>query len=149
MLIHSVPGGLLLRFYPACIPRARLPATLSLRATAGGSRKVWDWCAEPFRLQKTGITEALLLASAVALLVTGLAGFLPTAPSGFALGALVFFVLRLADMQRVGGAQAFPRERITLPFSSLRSDSVRDIVSRFSRLPCKSPACSVGFGVIL
>ena len=39
----------------------------------------------------------------------------------------------------MGGAQAFLRERITMPFSSLRSDSGTDIVSRFTPPPCSHP----------
>ena len=40
-----------------------------------------------------------------------------------------------------GGAQAFPRERITMPFSSLRSDSGTDIVSRFTPRRQSRPDC--------
>jgi len=43
----------------------------------------------------------------------------------------------------MGGAQAFTRERITMPFSSLRSNPVSNIVSRFSRCLCK-PAWFAG-----
>jgi len=48
----------------------------------------------------------------------------------------------------MGGAQAFTRERITMPFSSLRSDSGTDIVSRFTRPVCKPAGCSVRFSFI-
>ena len=91
------------------------------------------------------------LHSAVASLIAGLAGFLPTAPSGFALGALVFFVLRLADMQRVGGAQAFPRERITPSvLSNCRSPIPPGISSRGSHLGGRAARTArAGFGVIL
>ena len=59
------------------------------------------------------------LHSAVASLIAGLAGFLPTAPSGFALGALVFFVLRLADMRDRAGHRRFtPRKIMPLVLSA-------------------------------
>ena len=91
------------------------------------------------------------LHSAVASLIAGLAGFLPTAPSGFALGALVFFVLRLADMQRVGGAQAFhPKEDNAPGLVSLRLP----IPEAISSLGCHAGGraartARAGFGVIL
>ena len=53
------------------------------------------------------------------------------------LGASVFFFDALLNIQKRGGAQAFTRERITMPFSSLRSDSGTDIVSRSARSLCK------------
>ena len=91
-----------------------------LRDGGGGLEGFGIWCLtdSPTKNRKR---RCPALHSAVASLIAGLAGFLPTAPSGFALGALVFFVLRLADMQRVGGAQAFhPKEDNAPGLVSLR-----------------------------
>ena len=65
---------------------------------------------------------------------------------------LVASLLRLShallNIQGMGGAQAFTRERITMPFSSLRSDSGTDIVSRSARSLCK-PAWFAGWLVVI
>jgi len=52
-------------------------------------------------------------------------------------------------MQKMGGAQAFPRERITSSVLSLRSNPAKDIVSRFTPSRQSRPQFFGGFGVIL
>ena len=121
-----------------------------LRDGGGGLEGFGIWCLtdSPTKNRKR---RCPALHSAVASLIAGLAGFLPTAPSGFALGALVFFVLRLADMQRVGGAQAFhPKEDNAPGLVSLRLP----IPEAISSLGCHAslvspPGFRAGFGVIL
>jgi len=70
------------------------------------------------------------------------------APLGLHARRTRLFSHALLNIQEMGGAQAFTRERITMPFSSLRSDSGTDIVSRSARSLCKPAGCSVGFGGI-
>jgi hypothetical protein len=70
------------------------------------------------------------------------------APLGLHARRTRLFSHALLNIQKMGGAQAFTRERITMPFSSLRSDSGTDIVSRSARSLCKPAGCSVRFGFI-
>ena len=70
------------------------------------------------------------------------------APLGLHARRTRLFSHALLNIQKMGGAQAFTRERITMPFSSLRSDSGTDIVSRSARSLCKPAGCSVRFSFI-
>ena len=116
----------------------RLPASLSRRAEPAGEviKRIHE--VRTLRLQKkrkpVGLAYGLVaslprqpqapqtsLARLSPRLVSVLSDLLPTAPSGFALGALVFFCYTPPlNIYWVGwgGAQAFTRERITPSFSS-------------------------------